>query len=232
MNHMEQMAIDFGPLLARVVPSASHRANELTSPRFLTRMRAGATVVWDEYGDDLFERSAAWTSDTARGWAAFAVPLSGGSLAEQLLLAQRFASDEHFAVREWAWLGVRPTVAVDPLSAIEHLRPLTANRSPHLRRFACEVLRPRGVWSVHIGLLKVNPEAALPVVEPLVVDADRYVRDSVANWLNDASKHQPDWVAKQCMHWSSQHGAKVAYVVRRATRSLAQMDSGLSGASS
>ncbi len=229
---MEQMAIDFGRLLQRVVPSASHRAHELTSPRFISRMRAGAIIVWDEYGERLFDQAQAWSSDTARGWAAFAVPLGGRPLSEQLMLAQQFADDEHFAVREWAWLGVRPTVAVDPIHAVASLKPLTASPSPRLRRFASEVLRPRGVWSAHIALLKAHPEIGLPILEPLVVDHDRYVRDSIANWLNDAAKQRPTWVEEQCDRWVRSHGDDVSYVVRRATRSLSQMKSGLSGPSS
>lgn len=220
VNHMEQMAFDFGRLLAVVAPEAAIRAGEFRSPNFLARMRAGAIVLWEHFGAEVFDLCFDWTSDTARGWAAFAVPLTGRTLVEQLALASQFADDSHFAVREWAWIGVRPTVAADPVGAIRQLVPLAGHSSPRLRRFACEVVRPRGVWSVHIPTLKADPAVALPLLEPLVADSQRYVRDSVANWLNDASKHQPAWVAEQCARWTSVHGSDVEYVCRRAMRSL------------
>jgi 3-methyladenine DNA glycosylase AlkC len=47
------------------------------------------------------------------------------------------------------------------------------------------------------------------------------VQNSVANWLNDAAKTQPDWVRGVCAQWS---GGTVppatAYILRRAQRSI------------
>jgi 3-methyladenine DNA glycosylase AlkC len=47
------------------------------------------------------------------------------------------------------------------------------------------------------------------------------VRDSVGNWLNDASKTQPEWVTRICSDWQKQSPTRdTAYIIRRATRSL------------
>jgi len=77
-NHMEQMALDQGRLLETVLPSHARRADELRGLNFLGRLRAGAVVAWDALGEDLFDVAGTWPSDTARGWAAFAVPLASG----------------------------------------------------------------------------------------------------------------------------------------------------------
>ncbi len=153
-------------------------------------------------------------SDTVRGWAAFRVGLRTGWTVEQRLKAVRaLAQDDHFGVREWAWLGVRPAVAAE----IEHAITLLtewADGAPYLRRFASEATRPRGVWCPHIPLLKKNPALGLPVLDRCVRDPSKYVQDSVANWMNDAAKTRPDWVRETCARWD------VEYVTRRALRSL------------
>jgi 3-methyladenine DNA glycosylase AlkC len=47
------------------------------------------------------------------------------------------------------------------------------------------------------------------------------VQNSVANWLNDASKTQPGWVEDVCDRWLAESRApQTACIVRRATRSL------------
>lgn len=220
VNHMEQMAIDSGSLLAAVMPSAAERADELRCRRFLDRLRAGARIAWDLHGEDVFDVASEWESDTARGWAAFAVPFASGGLPRQLGLAMRFADDPHFAVREWAWLGVRPSVVSDPLRSVAILSEHTADESPRIRRFCSEVTRPRGVWSQHIQHLKDQPEAGLPILDPLATAPERYVQDSVANWLNDVARLKPGWVRDLCNVWLDRHGDTCAYIRRRACRSI------------
>jgi 3-methyladenine DNA glycosylase AlkC len=110
------------------------------------------------------------------------------------------ADDPHFGVREWAWLALRADIVAAPLQALEYLQPWTQEASPYLRRFACEALRPRGVWATHIALFKRHPEHAA-LLEALADDPERYVQDSVGNWLNDAGKTQPQWLRALCARW-------------------------------
>jgi 3-methyladenine DNA glycosylase AlkC len=51
-----------------------------------------------------------------------------------------------------------------------------------------------GTRTGHISALKQAPEVAEPLLVPRLAEADKYAQDSVANWLNDASKTRPDWV--------------------------------------
>jgi 3-methyladenine DNA glycosylase AlkC len=144
------------------------------------------------------------------------------SLGERLAHLSPFADDPHFAVREWAWLSFRPTVAAELGGAIGVLRRWTAETSPNLRRFASEATRPRGVWSVHILALKQEPALGLPILSPLRADGSRYVQDSVANWLNDASKSRPQWVAEICANWAATGDPHTERICRRAMRTLAR----------
>ena len=161
-------------------------------------------------------------SDSVRGWCAYAVAaVPGIALAERLARVRPFAADAHFGVRELAWLAVRPAIAAEIEAAIALLAKWSEAPDANVRRFASESTRPRGVWCAHIARLKAEPAVGLPVLEPLRADPEKYVRDSVGNWLNDAAKDQPSWVRATCARWTQEsRGAETAYIAKRALRSV------------
>jgi 3-methyladenine DNA glycosylase AlkC len=222
----EILAVDFARLLGNVAPSlpAAAVANmrKAASSGITLRMQGAATLLRAHALGD----AAHWSthaSDTVRGWACYLIGSDPRLSLEHKLDAMRaLADDPHFGVREWAWLAVRPHIAAEPLRVLTHLQPWTADPSPNVRRFACEALRPRGVWAAHIALLKQEPQHAAALLDALCCDASRYVQDSVGNWLNDAGKSQPDWVRALCDGWQLRHADHVAntYIRKRALRSL------------
>jgi len=171
----------------------------------------------------LFEKLATHPSDTVRCWATYFIGKSELSLEEKLNRMQPFAADTHFGVREISWIAVRADITENLEQAIRLLTPWTASENEYIRRFACESIRPRGVWCKHIEALKETPEPAIVILEPLHSDSSKYVRDSVANWLNDASKTRPDFVVNLCKKWEKQSQSKeTAYIIKRALRSIKQ----------
>jgi 3-methyladenine DNA glycosylase AlkC len=161
-------------------------------------------------------------SDVARSWAAQWIAFAPMPLAAKLSSVSRFAADSHFGVREMAWMAVRDEIAGDVAGAVRLLQPWVAHPDPNIRRFASEATRPRGVWCAQIEALKSEPWRGLPLLQPLRADASRYVQNSVANWLNDAARTQPQWVREVCADWSrGRVPAATAYIVRRAQRSIA-----------
>jgi len=165
---------------------------------------------------------ASHPSDIARCWAAQWVMFARMPLAEKLVAVRRFAADAHFGVREVAWMSVRDEVAGDIDASVALLMPWVRDADANIRRFASELTRPRGVWCAQIDALKREPWRASALIEPLKSDASRYVQNSVANWLNDASKTQPEWVDKVCSRWErASRTAETRYIVKRARRSLA-----------
>jgi 3-methyladenine DNA glycosylase AlkC len=171
--------------------------------------------------DTIAQALASHPSDVARSWAATWVMFSGLTLPAKLQAVRRFAADPHFGVREMAWMAVRDEVVGAAPAAIALLGPWVQDADPNIRRFASELTRPRGVWCAQIELLKTEPWIALPLLARLRADPSRYVQNSVANWLNDAARTQPDWVAALCGRWAdaSQEPA-TRYIVRRAMRNL------------
>lgn len=202
----ECTALDQAQLLRKVFPDLSpqtlHEVDTACALGILKRMGRMAELLLAALGSNGIERCRTHPADTVRGWACFMVGAQAGlALPARLAAIQALADDAHFGVREWAWMALRPHLAPNLDNAIAQLTPWTASPSERLRRFACEALRPRGVWCPHIAALKQAPAQALPILQALRADPSIYVQDSVANWLNDAAKDQPDWVQNLCGEW-------------------------------
>ena len=221
----EGLAVDFAQLLAAAVPDLGavrlERMRAQAAAGITKRMVLAAQLLLEADAD--LAVLQAHPSDTVRGWTCFVIAAQAGwTLAQQLAAMRPLADDGHFGVREWAWLALRPHLAEHLPDAIALLAPWTADPSERVRRFACEALRPRGVWCAHIAQLKEQPQRALSLLQPLRADPAAYVQDSVANWLNDAAKSQPEWVRSLCAQWLRESpDAATQRICKRAQRSLA-----------
>jgi 3-methyladenine DNA glycosylase AlkC len=235
-NLVEWLATDQRELLRHVLPKAglARRVDEIVAvvaaaarPTAVqqTRLIGTALATLVEVSDSPrspYQRLLRHQSDVVRNWVAFIV---GGQarldFSEKLTAIQLLAVDPHFGVREVAWLALRPAVERDLDAAIDRLSKWPAHEHEGIRRFASEITRPCGVWCNHLVRLKAEPQLALPILEPLRSDASKYVRDSVGNWLNDASKSQPAWVKQLCRRWQRESKtAETAYIVNKALRTL------------
>ncbi|MBB1594234.1 HEAT repeat domain-containing protein [Achromobacter sp. UMC46] len=222
----ECLAVDFAALMQAVVPQAGDDAIAQMRAQAATgiskRMAVAAQILSGHLGRDADAQLREHASDTVRGWACFLVGARTDlPLQARLDRIRPLADDAHFGVREWAWLAVRPILAGELEASVQALRPWTRDPSERVRRFASESLRPRGVWCAHIAALKADPGIALPLLDPLRADPSAYVQDSVANWLNDASKDQPAWVRAVCARWlAGKPSAATERICKRALRSI------------
>lgn len=235
VNLNEFLALDL-PRLARNVaraigldPSAERLEDTLAmlgAFKPVRRHQHVARALYDLAGaradrDAIAHRLAVHTSDVARCWAAQWVAFSGLDLACKLEAVRRFAADPHFGVRELAWSAVRDEVGRDVDLAVSLLQPWVREADPNLRRFASELTRPHGVWCAPLPALKAEPWRALALLEPLKSDPSLYVRNSVANWLNDASRTHPEWVREVCARWQRESATpETSFIRRRALRTL------------
>ncbi|MEM9064297.1 MAG: DNA alkylation repair protein [Planctomycetota bacterium] len=224
-NLAEGLAMDLVKLAGNAVPHAAKAVKQAVGgdASYVAKMKTIGETLRDELGlDGVLERLADHPADKARSWQAYAIAAEPGlSIGRRLELIRLLADDHHFSVREWAWLALRPRVIEELDLAIGLLTDWTEDDSANVRRYATEVTRPRGVWCSHIPALKEEPQRGLPLLEPLKTDGSKYVQDSVANWLNDASKSRPDWVLELTSRWLKEgNGSPTARICRRATRSL------------
>jgi 3-methyladenine DNA glycosylase AlkC len=199
---------------------------ELKKPTITTINEAIGVGLFQQaqiHGDsELLKSMSKHSSDAVRCWATYMIGKNPQlTIAEILQAIQPFAADTHFGVREIAWMAVRPMMAKNLTESLAILATWTASDNENVRRFASESTRPRGVWCAHIEVLKENPVLALPILEPLKADKAKYVQDSVGNWLNDASKTQPDFVSNLCEKWSKSNPTKETnYIVNKAMRTI------------
>lgn len=161
-------------------------------------------------------------SDLIRCWAAYTIGKNPKLNVKQMLQQiQPFSADKHFGVREICWLAVRQTIAKNLTESLEILSKWTNNEDENIRRFASEATRPRGVWCEHIEELKQNPALGLTILKPMKSDKAKYVQDSVGNWLNDASKTQPEFVKNLCKKWGKESPTKeTSYIIKKAMRTI------------
>jgi 3-methyladenine DNA glycosylase AlkC len=169
-------------------------------------------------------------SDSVRCYACYLIACDDMFVEKRLEKIKILAADPHFGVREIAWIAIRPAICKtkeELEKVIDILSVWAQNDDENIRRFASEITRPRGVWCKHIDILKENPTLALPILNALCADRSKYVRDSVGNWLNDASKTQPDFVKNLCAEWEEKSKKEdenkqkaTAYIIKKALRSI------------
>jgi 3-methyladenine DNA glycosylase AlkC len=235
VNLMEWLAIDSLKLLENILSQIDRKQYLLPSIAALENLKKKTiNTINEAIGETLFATSttnkdkalfkilATHTSDTVRCWACYYVSKNEKlTLTQTLEQIKPFAADAHFGVREIAWLSVRPMLAKNVDETISILSTWAISTNENLRRFASEATRPRGVWCEHIDILKQKPELALNILEPLKNDSSLYVQNSVANWLNDASKTQPLFVKNICATWEKESKTKeTAYIVKKALRTM------------
>jgi 3-methyladenine DNA glycosylase AlkC len=161
------------------------------------------------------------TSDVVRCWSCWAESLHYDEISELLSAMKKYTSDSHFGVREVVIFATKERMITDLDTSISVLSEWTSNKDENIRRFAVESLRPVGVWTKKIAEFQENPEQGIILLEPLKSDSSKYVRDSVANWLNDASKSKPEWVLNVCNRWRKESNTKeTSYIIKRALRTI------------
>ena len=221
VNLGEGLAINTAELLLNVAPKIGKKGiKPLTDDPamgLMNRWRTASRILYEHFGEDAIETFGDHPSDTVRGWCCMVVGLAEGkgwTLKKRVDRIKRFADDEHWGVRESAWLG-------DVEQSIKLLTPWSKSGSTNVRRFGSEATRPRGVWCAHIPSLKQDPSPALAILEPLRSDPAKYVQDSVANWLNDAGKTAPEFVIELTDKWLNESPTpETARIVKRARRNL------------
>lgn len=116
---------------------------------------------------------------------------------------------------------VRPFLIRHPARTLAFLASVRAHESPHVRRWVSEGTRPRLPWGARLTSFIEDPSPVLELITPLRADASLYVRNSVANNLNDIAKDHPRLVVKTVRRWlSEKDNPHAPWIAKRALRQL------------
>lgn len=229
VNHTQLIETNFSNLgISKPTTEAVLKAvkNQKKSSTMSTIKTVGETLYQQIKETDefpvIYENLSNHPSDSIRCYAPYLVALNENlSIEEKLNQAKPLVADAHFGVREIVWMALRPEIEKHLEKSIQILTQWTKSNNENIRRFTTEATRPRGVWCKHIEALKENPEMALPILENLKSDPSKYVQDSMGNWLNDASKSNPNFVIEICEKWQKESPTKsTEKIIKQARRTI------------
>lgn len=122
-----------------------------------------------------------------------------------------------------AEFAIRPFLVAHPELTLAQLGRWVHSPDEHVRRLVSEGSRPLLPWGMRLPAFVNDPSPAVPLLEVLKDDDSLYVRKSVANHLNDISKHNPDITLSICQRWLSEPSASpknIQWLIRHGTRTL------------
>lgn len=120
-----------------------------------------------------------------------------------------------FSTSEFA---IRPFLKQNP-KIIKELYSWSKDKNHHVRRLASEGCRPLLPWAMKLDQYVKDPQPIIPILERLNNDKEDYVYRSVANNLNDISKHHPALVLDLGKKWKGK-SKTTDWVLKHALRTL------------
>jgi 3-methyladenine DNA glycosylase AlkC len=113
---------------------------------------------------------------------------------------------------------IRPFLNRWPDETLVRLDRWVGHDNYHVRRLVSEGTRPRLPWAANIAL---DPLIPLRFLDALHADPTRYVTRSVANHMNDLTRHAPDRVVRHLRDWRQagrQAPKEMDWITRHALR--------------
>jgi 3-methyladenine DNA glycosylase AlkC len=140
------------------------------------------------------------------------LPHFGESMAALREMTKRFTAE----------FAIRPFLRKHPQRTLKQLHAWCGDPDEHVRRLVSEGSRPLLPWGGNLTELLEPPHPTLSLLEKLHRDPSDYVRLSVANHLNDFSKHHPSLVLATLTRWrgANPDDPRLEKLARHACRTL------------
>ncbi len=116
--------------------------------------------------------------------------------------------------------AIRPFIQKDSTKVLSYLEKWVKDKNHHVRRLVSEGTRPNLPWGMKVEILTNNPNTYIHLLDHLYDDESEYVRRSVANHMNDLSRHHPKLFYKLMQEWSKRNKSLIVQKsIRHACRS-------------
>ena len=123
-------------------------------------------------------------------------------------------------MRFTAEFGIRHLWFSQPDEVMSIVQHWTSHENEHVRRLASEGSRPILPWGKRLPLFIKEPERTMTILSALIDDPSAYVRKSVANHLNDITRHHPELVIDFAQKWLTGASTARQRLLRHALRNL------------
>jgi len=128
---------------------------------------------------------------------------------------------EEITKRNTGEYTIRPFIEQHTKPTLKVMKAWSKNTNSHVRRLACEGVRPRLPWAKKLDAFIKDPKPIIPILNNLKDDPSKYVQKSVANCVNDLFKDNPE-IAKQIIEkWNTKNKtAARKWIIKHALRNL------------
>jgi len=127
---------------------------------------------------------------------------------------------EDYTTYSTSEFAIRPFIVNYPNKTMKKMLGWANHKNHHIRRLASEGCRPLLPWALKLRGFVNDPSPILPILHILKADHEDYVYRSVANNLNDISKHHPQLVIDICTNWLKTNNKNTQWLVKHALRTL------------
>lgn len=209
-------------------PALGRVATEVDGLKLRQRVDLVAAALIDDFPSTYVEAADVVRSSlddpTFAGWTIWPV----GEAMTALALASESPDDFEDGLAMMADLtprlssefAIRPFLLRDLDRSLTVIETWTDHPDPHVRRLASEGTRPYLPWAIRVPEIIQRPDCTERILDALYRDEDEVVRRSVANHLNDLSRHAPGVVVATAARWAAGPDANTDWVVRHALRTL------------
>ncbi len=125
---------------------------------------------------------------------------------------------EEITKRNTGEYAIRSFAEKYPEKVLQICTKWAKSKNFHVRRLACEGLRPKLPWAPKLYIWNNNPAPVFTILEILKEDEIKFVKKSVANHLRDWIKVNPTEAQKIINKWSKSKNEDTRWILKHAQR--------------
>lgn len=131
---------------------------------------------------------------------------------------ESIAAIEEITKRHTGEYCIRPFLEQYPEKTLKVMKKWSLDANVHVRRLACEGVRPRLPWAKKLDQYVANPTPILPILENLKDDPSRFVQKTVANNINDILKDNYPIAMDTLRGWVKDAPKSRQWIIKHALR--------------